>query len=267
MEICQSHLPIKPWAHAVTRRLPGTQPIGPDDWLLIDDAFDLQMQYADQLIATRRADVVASSEIAAEAEAEVLDTVLAWTRTQPGYGHSPTQVIRPDGVAIDIAADTPLVTARRLVQEDLLIHLSGEHEHWLASGVLTFPASWALHQKVGRGLTGVHDPVTAYTDKIAVRVERLFKGLQIHRPIMRANVLLYDDPDLFQPRLEGDDRDRANANRYVRVERQCLIRLPKTRAVVFSIHSFVMPTSLLSARDFAAIRRHVHGASGDTQIP
>ena len=61
-----------------------------------------------------------------------------------------------------------------------------------------------------------------------------------HSPIWLLNALVYRDPSLFQARTEGDPRVDRTGGSYLRAERQCLMRLPKTRAVVFSIHTYVV---------------------------
>ena len=106
---------------------------------------------------------------------------------------------------------------------------------------MTFPASWRLAEKIGQPLTAIHDPVSEYTPDIARRVQRLFDGVQVGRPLWRYNQLWYHDPALFQPRSSMEPRSKPDsAARYFRTERQCVVRLPKTRAVVFSIHTWVL---------------------------
>jgi len=41
--------------------------------------------------------------------------------------------------------------------------------------------------------------------------------------------------------------------RYIRVERQTFRRLPKTLAVVFAIHTYIVPESALSPEEHAAL--------------
>jgi len=221
------------------RRLPGIQPLTPQDWLLRDDAFAAQMAYRDRLLAERRADVVALDEGARPAALELLDLVLA--RAYPGAG---AQVIRPDGVTVTIDRSDPMATLGRLVQQDFCIleKPAGAAEHVLTAAVLCFPANWTLAEKFMRPLTRIHVPVPEYDANIAARVQRLFDGVQPDRPLWRFNALWYDDPELHQPRREADTRPhrRAAAVDYLRSERQSLLRLPQSRAVVFGIHTFVL---------------------------
>jgi hypothetical protein len=49
---------------------------------------------------------------------------------------------------------------------------------------------------------------------------------------------------------------------FVRSERQCLIRLPESRAVLFSIHTYVVARENLTPEQAAALREFpIHRAS------
>ena len=84
--------------------------------------------------------------------------------------------------------------------------------------------------------------LSEYDENIAKRVQRLFDGLQINRPVWRFNAFYYEDPNLFQPRSANQPRKKPAPNQvnYFRSERQTLVKLPKTMAIVFGIHTFVM---------------------------
>ncbi|MEJ2021673.1 MAG: DUF3445 domain-containing protein [Maritimibacter sp.] len=255
-EICQRDLPIRPWAEDRTRRLPGLNPVEPGDWLRVDDAYAAQMGYREALLADRPGAVLALDEGARPAAEELLDVVLDEIAGKPGFVRDGDHVTCPDGrvVAIDRAA--PLATCGRLVQEDLVLleMRPGSDEHLLTGAVLCFPASWTLAEKFLKPLTLIHTPVPSYSADLARRVQRLFDGLQVGRPIWRANNLIYGNPDLHQPRSEDDRReDAADGPRWLRVERQCLRRLAESRAVVFSIHSYVVPFESLEVEDQAAL--------------
>jgi hypothetical protein len=253
-EILQAGLPAIPWLDLRLARLPGMLPLDPSEWLLADEAFAAQMAERDRLIAARPAEVHALLPGAAAAAGELLDRVLGLL---PGLGHrvGEVEVLRPDGVAVPIDRARPLLTLGRLVQEDLcLLEPGGAGEHVLTGAILCFPASWTLAEKLGRPLTRIHAPVPRYDEAIARRVQRLFDALHPDRPLWRMNHLRYAAPDLFQPRREGDPRPpTARPAPYLRAERQCLVRLPVSGAVVFSIHTYVVRTDDLPAAARAAL--------------
>ncbi len=266
-EICQSYLGVAPWMDALAARLPGLQPVRPGEWLERDDAFDAQMAYRDQLLREKRADVLAADPAPDQAEHDLLSAVLAEISADPGYFRTDNIVLRPDGVPVALGAERPLVTAARLAQEDFLLLQPVDGEYVLTSGVLCFPASWTLAQKYRRGMTRIHGPVDRYDASIGKRVDRVFAMLQPDQAVWRANLLCYNDPDLFQPRLEHERRpfDRSKPT-WVRVERQTLRRLGATSAIVFSIHTWLVPLNRLTPEQASTLPESVRngGSMGET---
>ena len=237
--ILQDRLPFIPWMDPRTARLPGVLPVT-DDWLHQDEAFAGQMAARDLLIAGQRGAVHAILPQAQAAAAELLDLVLANLRCNPGYQIGADVVRRPDGVAVPLDRQQPLLTSGRLVQEDLCLMQSQGDEHVLTGAVLCFPASWTLAQKIGKPLSSIHQPVLPYTADIGRRVQRMFNAIRPDQPLWRMNYLCYDDPDLHQPRLETERRPHPQDRVYLRAERQCFVRLAVSQAVVFSIHTYVV---------------------------
>ncbi len=247
--ILQSRLP-----HDVhdERPLPGVRPLV-GDWLLVDDAYAAQMAEKARLVAAMPTAVHQLDASARPAADELLDTVLA--SLPSGYLRHGDQVTRPDGASVTLDRDAPLLTLGRLVQEDLCLMLPRDGVHVLAGAILCFPARWRLADKFMRPLVAIHEPVPSYDADIARRVQRLFDGLQVGRPLWRFNTLWDNDPALFQPgpravRCETAAREAP----YFRSERQCLLRLPVTRAVVFSIHTYVVARAVVTGPGAAAPR-------------
>ena len=239
--ILQKHLPQMPWMSPVTARLPGIQPVKDGDWLRLDEAFTEQMAERDRLIREHRDAVHALLPEAEPAALELLRMIVEQELPRlGGYQISNGEVVRPDGQRVLLDEAEPLVTLGRLVQEDFVIHLKSGEEHRFMGAILCFPASWTLAQKIGKPLTGVHAVVEEYDAGIAARVQRLFDGVRVGQPMWRANALLYEDPSLHQPRLEGEVRPKPQSRNYLRSERQCLMRLPVSGAVVFSIHTTIV---------------------------
>ncbi len=237
--ILQNSIPYNP---LVSRPLPGIQPASMETWLHQDDAFAQQMQKRESLLTQRRADVLALDDGAVPAARELLDLVLGLN-----YPQARDQALRPDGVVVEVDHAKPLDTLCRLVQEDFCILQKQGDEHVLTGAILCFPASWRLSEKFMRPLIGIHDTVDDYDENIARRVQRLFDGIRVGQPLWRFNALWYEDAELHQPRSFTDPRlvrDRERAG-YLRSERQCLLRLPQTQAVVFSIHTYVMTEDAL----------------------
>lgn len=239
MIVLQKTIPAAQMA-AADLRLPSMTPVAAGDWLRVDEAYAAQLAEKARLIAARRADVIAVLPGAEAATEELLEVVLAEVGGLPGFTVTEKAVLRPDGVEVTVNRGDPLLTLSRLVQEDFCIHQKRGDEHVLTAALLCFPAAWTLAEKIGRPLSAIHRPVARYDADIAARVQRMFDMVRADRPLWRANLLRYDDPALFQPHTEAHPRPVGRPDSpYHRSERQVIRRLPRTDAVVFSIHTTI----------------------------
>ncbi|MDX1542068.1 MAG: DUF3445 domain-containing protein, partial [Geminicoccaceae bacterium] len=169
----------------------------------------------------------------------------------------PDQIKADDGTARDCAtgaafelsefAAAPLALAGTLVAEDLcLMEATGEVGYRLTAGVLCFPLHWSLAQKLGRPIDLIHEPVPSFEERLATPVDRFFRRLEPARPVWRANWSLVDTTELFLPpahrgTASAFDSERPGQTLWLRTERQTLRRLPKTRAILFTIRTRVEP--------------------------
>ena len=244
--IFQKTIPYDPRVH---RKLPGIQPLNEAPWLMVDDAYAAQMAERDRLIAETPDVVIARVDGFEAEEQELFDAVL--NNLPEGFQRNDDTVTRPDDVTITLDRSAPIRTLGQIVQEDLclLTKPEGAEEHILISAVLCFPARWSIRAKIGKPLIPIHAPVAEYDGDIAKRVQRLFDGIQPGRPIWRYNKLWDEDPTLHQPipSKEHPKWVRESAP-FLRSERQCLIRLPETRAILFSIHTFVIERAGVEAQ-------------------
>ncbi|GHA41135.1 NADH dehydrogenase [Amylibacter ulvae] len=222
-------------------------PLDVVDWLIVDDAFDRQLAYADYLIGTKRDAVFAMQDGADDGAAELLELVIAALANHPDYRITDQSVARPDGVVVALDGDHPLIIARRLVQQDFCLMGKQGDEHVLEGATLCFPASWTLSEKIGQPMSRIHTPVPEFSADIARRVQRMFDTMRDGRALWRANWMVYADPDLHQPRLENaPHRPAPTGQGWMRVERQSLRLLPRSGMTVFGIHSIVVPMDALT---------------------
>lgn len=198
------------------------------------------MALRDRLVVDAADEVLALRPEAREAADELLDAVLSRLGRDVGYPVDGAEVVRPDGVAVPLDRTAPMTTLARLVQKDLCLLQPGPEGHVLTAGTLLFPSFWRLGEKLGRSLVSIHAPVPDYNAGLARRVQRLFDALRPGTVLCRWNWLPHDEPWLHMPRPEAVRRETSAAPPWLRRERQCLLRLPRTGAVVFSIHTFVM---------------------------
>ncbi|MEK6215967.1 MAG: DUF3445 domain-containing protein [Boseongicola sp.] len=259
----QKLIPDEVW-QAGQRPLPGIQPLGSGDWLRVDDAFAAQMALRDKLITERSDDVYQMLPQALDAACECLDKIIGCLRKSEGYDVGTDAIGRPDGVEVPIDRKLPFRTIGRLIQEDVCLMQPSEDGHVLTGAVLCFPASWTLSEKIGRALPGIHKPIETYDASLGKRVQRMFSALRVDQPLWRANALLYEKSDLFAPRSESDDTPHTTAQgRYLRSERQVLLRLPETGAIVFSIHTYLIDRSNLTAEQLKEIAQVEARAGAD----
>ena len=242
----------------------GTRPLDPRDWLEPDDCL------AAQLMEKARLQTVCPEAVHAEmpgshpAQAELLALLVAHLpiRFPNLWRHSNQHMeLFATGEAIALAsAESPLLTAAKLVQDDLLI-LERTPQGWcLTAGSLCFLSSWVLAEKMGKVLADIHAPVPGFGPgtRQAEVMARMFDAMRAETPLIRWNFSLYGDDRLFHPDMSGPDERRFGTGEradpvFLRVERQTPRKLPETGAIAFSIRISVDPIERLET--------HVDGAN------
>jgi hypothetical protein len=259
-----SKLIYLPFSEGQWRLSLGLKVLHLEDWIQIDEEFVPYLQRKAELRTECPSDVFASIPGSEAAQQEVLDLLLEHL-TQ----HFPTYFQRVAGTVINrLTQETwhptdfvgaPLDLAGRLVQEDLCLMLSGEDGYILGAASLSFPSHWRLHDKLGRSLTPIHEPVPGYSPKLQHPVSVYFDRLRPENPGYRMNWSITNTPELFLGnhihRIDpaGVTADTAGENLWIRVERQTLRRLPRTQAILFTIRTYVYPLSLLKQHPTAAV--------------
>ncbi len=244
-----------------TRKLPGLQAIELKDWLTVDDVYEEQTRLRDELLKNSPQSVYMTTPDHNTATSEELRTcLLEELPTMNGFQSclkiEPRTITRLNKICFSKNEAPPLITAARMVQEDLLILEKPDckDQYHLTAGILCFPASWTLAEKIGAPLSKIHEPVTEYNQQLSARINKIFENIHPDRPMCRFNFLIYTDPSLFQPRRENVLKAISpKCPRYVRVERQTLRRLPVSRAIVFAIHTFVVRADSIPATAHAAL--------------
>lgn len=255
--ILHSTLPDPPWLDPVRWRLPGMVPVRLNDWIIRDEVFDAQVALRDTLIDSRRSDVHAMLPSAKPAALECFELVVRTLCKDPKYIVTADTITRPDGVEVSLSRSDPLLTLGRLVQEDICLLEEGDHGHVLTGAILCFPAYWTLAEKMGRNLARIHSPVHEYDENIQKRVQRLFDALRPDRILCRSNANLHVSSELFTPKAETEPESRVDVARgeFLRSERQTLRKLPKSGAIVFGIHTYMVRVSQLSFEARSTLKR------------
>ena len=256
------HFPIKdgPWRMAM-----GLEPLDPAEWIEPDNLLEEQLAEKDRLIAERRSDVIAEVPGSGHAQAELLEKLVQ---------HLPKrfpQLYRRDGDTMRIGKDRSvsltgpcaIETAGRLAQEDFCLMQSpadGDPYHLTAASVC-FPTRWRMLEKIGKPMQAIHGPVPLLNEQMGRHLDRFFATLNRDRPVSRINWSLIDNPALFQPTghglTEADPRfqpDSIGHEVWFRSERQTLLRLPLTGAIVFGIRIYQTTLAELSSDPIRASR-------------
>lgn len=243
-----------PWKMAM-----GLHRLDPAEWLVADGEEAGELALKRRLLAERRDEVLAllpEGEAAAAELLELLARHLAEHRPAHFALEGGSLVVRESGERVRLDAPDPLARAGLLVQEDLcLMARRRDGSYALAGASLCFPMRWRLAEKLGRPMAGIHAPVPGFAERLAGPADRFLGTLEPDRPVWRANWSLTDDPELFQPdtrtRRVEVAQDEAGRKLWLRVERQTLRRLPRSRLVVFTIRTF---------------RRRLDEAAGQPQV-
>ena len=263
------YLPFEAGPH---RMLMGLVARPPDELIEIDEIYSAEMAERRALLDGRRDEVFAALAVSEQATRETLDRIAAVLPARyPAWfaRHGDRLCNRLTGEEWDVSDPPcdPLELAGRLVQEDLCLIQPTDAGPVLQAAVLCAPSRWRLHEKIGRPLAVIHQPVPLYADQLSAPVDRFMRHLKPGKLAERLNWSVTDDPALFQ--IEGKHRTQADptitaanaASRlFLRVERQTLSRLPGSGFILFTIrvHSYKLARVLAqpgaAARLAAALR-------------
>ncbi|MEM9780400.1 MAG: DUF3445 domain-containing protein, partial [Pseudomonadota bacterium] len=236
-----------PFKDPVKGKPPGLFALDPATWVEVDETFREQMAQRDRLLGSSPELTLGCLRSADAAVGELVAALTRHLTSHKNWQMSGDSLRRPDGVAV--ALRPAVETLGRMTQEDwLILQDLGGPEYVLTAGALCFPGNWALPDKLGKPLTQVHDPVPGYTDALAARVNRVFEALHVDRPLQRLNWSLAKTDALHCPRPH-----ESGAPLYLRVERQTLVRLPQTEAVVFGIKTYLTSLEALDLGDHAEL--------------
>jgi len=228
--------PHAPFRAGAPRFVPALQPISTADWLTPDtEAHVLDWKQA------------------------MLDRSEEIHRAMPGSDAAASEAADLVGRAVGAPVAGDLMAASRRVSDDLVIMTPGASGWTCAALTLTAPTFFAIEDVIGRGIAVLHGPVPDAA-RLSARIERVFEGLQPGTMLERFNWTLQAGADRFTPdaaplrtRARGVDREAWRTLLHLRVERQTIVKLPGTGAVLFTIRVCLDPVASLPVEDHRAL--------------
>lgn len=200
--------------------------------------------------ATFFADQDASGATRAERERWLASDPQAYAALWPEAEESLQETIawaRHLGTDVPAAAspwDQLLALGRAWEPDFVWMQPDADADYRLIGGVVCFPSSWALKDKVGRPIRDVHAPVPGLNDALGRQIDTFLAKLAPEQPWRRENWSLRRDaernhhPSIARPRL--DETIQADEV-WLRVEHQLLVKLPRCGSVLFGIRIELVP--------------------------
>ncbi|MBL8698985.1 MAG: DUF3445 domain-containing protein [Alphaproteobacteria bacterium] len=211
-----------------------------------------------QLLAERHDEVFGALPGTEDAGSEVADLLFDtlprhFPTTYPRMGSMFAIAATSELIGMRSPGLHPLDLAGRIVPDDLcLMQADASGTYRLTAASLCFPSRWRLHEKLGRPVGEIHEPVPAYGEVLQRPVDRFFGALAQGRIVQRVNWTIHDRPDLFQPqspRRHEVPPERFGSDLFLRSERQTLRRLARSQAILFTIDTQRWPLAELSPED------------------
>ena len=124
------------------------------------------------------------------------------------------------------------------------MHPDSTGAHRLIGGVVCFPSSWALRDKLGLTMSETHRPVPGLNAALDRQIETFFARMTAGVAWTRENANYSRVPDLNQhpsrPR-QPLDASVTTEEFWLRLEHQFLMRLPISGSILFAIRIEILP--------------------------
>lgn len=166
----------------------------------------------------------------------------------------------------------PLDFIGRHVQEDLIFMMERDGELYLDAGQLCFPANWSLAFNMGMSFKEIHGPIPGFKNEgLDQRIFTFLMRMEAGDPWVRRNwsLMAGDRLDTSFETYDEWGKGRRNVTRenvgkyvHVRVEVQKLYRLPGSRGLLFTIHTYLLQLEEFTKNEtsgfFGGSRKRTH---------
>ncbi|KAF3929086.1 hypothetical protein ABW20_dc0106067 [Dactylellina cionopaga] len=241
----------------------GLEKCAPNDLFLIDSSYPSRIALRKELVS-QHSNTLGASLQSADAVKELYSCLLSdhlpsrfpnlfiankersIFKNNVSGDESPLQPPEPTLSALKILAST--------VEEDILILQKDPTEdvYRLHAFIACFPSGFDPSEKMGMTLREIHGPVPSFEKTLAPSMDRFFGRLEVGKWVRRFNWTISLTEKLFLPIVSHvyDNQpvprefEHVDLNKtFLRVERQVLLRLPASRAIVFFIKTYMTPLS------------------------
>ncbi|KAM0467871.1 hypothetical protein ACHAP7_011493 [Fusarium lateritium] len=260
----------RPCRHGPNHVTMGIRKLDWNNWIEMDSNF---LWYHDLKVSELEKDIDAhvqyvDNAVTRDACFEVLEELTAYlTARYPKIFQLSDGILRNTltGEVFNYPASNPkeaMATAAKLVQDDLVIMVEEEDgEYHLDAGAVCLPGFWRLSEKFRMSLDTLHieAKVPHYRVKLQKSMNRFFKGMLPEKAVVRNNFFIQLDDGLHWSHRMGDqssnevaswesanNKGLAIEDLYFRSERQSLRRLPRSKALLFTIRTYFEPITAIA---------------------
>ncbi|UJR24135.1 hypothetical protein I4U23_027101 [Adineta vaga] len=270
-------IPYPDWSIETTRPLPyrpfkygpdyfitmGISKMNWNEWIELDNQWTKYHQEKLSRLSSERSSRLC--KISPEAEDAALETMELLSEylvyRYPSlfeYENNKEEIrIKLTGEIYPIVSSNPLKYASLLIQDDLALMIEGDDgQYYLQGGSIVLPGFWRLEDKFQMPLAQIHmsGDVPKFEEKLKHSMERYFQKMTPEYPVVRFNYFIQTDGELAWSSSIGSEDDygigwdNAKLNPpieqiHFRSERQTLRRLPRSGAILFTIHPYFIPVT------------------------
>lgn len=185
-----------------------------------------------------------SGQILAERDRWLSDSPHDYAALQPVADaalRETVELARSQGVVVpdqESPSDQLLSLGRAWESDFVWMVPQGETSWMLAGGVVCFPSSWSMPEKLEQPMRAIHSPVPGLNPALEKQIETFLNRMQPGQAWVRENVGFSRDDQ--KNHLPSRPRRRLDATVtldevFLRVEHQLLNKLPRSGAILFGI--------------------------------
>lgn len=230
------------------------------DWIVVEDTYERVTSEHVQLMESVPQETCLVDPRASGAVREVYDTTIEYLVARyPEFflikgGNVVNKILSAEmpRLAGDLPATRLLKLIGQNIEEDIHLleydHQGQEYNLRASTGFGANGFYW--RKKFGNIITRIHVPVPQYKEKLQFSMNRYFDKMQVGKWVRRFTWGIQLGSDLFKPegnhnaKLEGDSLKASDldfSNVFMRLEKQVLTRLPRSKFIMFTVKTYFYP--------------------------